>query len=643
MASVIIDELLAVRAAPLGGRAAVVEARLRRRWPEALAALTQAYGPAAEALAPELVDWVVASVAGRSEELWTLDLCREADPGWFQRSSNLGYVCYADRFAGDLRGVAGHLDYLAELRTTYLHLMPLLRPRPGENDGGYAVESYDDIDPRLGTMDDLEHLASALRRRGISLCIDLVVNHTAAEHEWAVRARRGEQDYRDRYFFYPDRTVPDAYERTLREVFPAFKPGSFSWLADVEQWVWTTFHEFQWDLNYGNPVVFRDMLAVMGRLANRGVEVLRLDAVPFLWKRLGTDCENQPEAHALLRAFRALMAVVAPATVFKAEAIVPPELLVPYLGVGDPEHTECEMAYHNQLMVMLWSSLATRDAGLMTHALDRMAEIPDRAAWVTYVRCHDDIGWAVMDEDAAAVGWDGSSHRRFLNDFYSGRFPGSFARGALFQENALTGDARISGSAASLCGIEDALARGDEVALERACRRLELAYACAFAYGGIPLVYMGDELGLRNDHTYEADPARVDDNRWMHRPAMDWDVAARRDLPGTLEHTVFAMFRRLAQARAAIRAIDGGARTIVHPMADRRLLCFERRHPVLGRMAVVANFAQDPVTLVAADLASLAGGRATVALAGAGAALIDGELRFPGLSYLWFTVDGPSP
>ena len=505
-------------------------------------------------------------MAARSDELFALDLCREADPGWFQRSGNLGYVCYADRFAGDLRGVAERLDYLAELEVTYLHLMPLLRPRPGENDGGYAVQSYDDVDPRLGTMDDLEQLAAALRRRGISLCIDLVVNHTAAEHDWAVRARRGEPGYRDRYFFAPDRTVPDAYERTLREVFPTFKPGNFTWLPDAQQWVWTTFNEFQWDLNYSNPVVFAEMLAVMGRLANRGVEVLRLDAVPFLWKRLGTDCENQPEAHALLRAFRALMAVVAPATVFKAEAIVPPELLVPYVGAGEPERTECEMAYHNQLMVMLWSSLATREAGLMTHALGRMADIPDHAAWVTYVRCHDDIGWAVMDTDAAAVGWDGFGHRRFLNDFYSGRFPGSFARGALFQENAVTGDARISGSAASLCGIEDALSRGDEAALDRACRRLELAYACAFAYGGIPLVYMGDELGLRNDHSYEADPALADDNRWLHRPPMDWDVAARRDLPGTLEH---ARVRDVPAGWPSARAvpspqIDGGSRTVVH-------------------------------------------------------------------------------
>lgn len=635
MAGTRIDDLVAAAARDrLGDRAGIVAARLQRRWPEALAALRQVYGEAAGDLAPALAAWVVDAVEARSEELWQLDLRRDADPGWFQRSSMVGYVAYADLFAGGLKGVGERLDYLAELQVTYLHLMPLLCPREGENDGGYAVADYDAVDPRLGTMDDLEDLATALRRRGVSLCVDLVVNHTAKEHEWALRARAGEPGYRERYFFFPDRTMPDQYERTLREVFPTFKPGNFTWYPDVQQWVWTTFNEFQWDLNYGNPVVFQEMLAVMGRLANRGVEVLRLDAVPFLWKRLGTDCENQPEAHALLRAFRALMAVVAPATVFKAEAIVPPDLLVPYVGAGDPERNECEIAYHNQLMVMLWSSLATRDAALMARALARMAEIPDHAAWVTYVRCHDDIGWAVTDEDAAAVGWNGFHHRRFLNDFYSGDFGGSFARGARFQVNEATGDARISGTAASLCGIEDAVARGDEAALDAACRRLELAYACAFAYGGIPLVYMGDELALRNDHSYELDPAHADDNRWMHRPPMDWDVAARRDLPGTLEHRVFTSMRRLVAARRALPSIDGGARSVVHDTGDRRIFCFERTHAYHGPLCAVANFSDEPVAVPVAVLPGWVAG-AAVAHAGAGAAFDGAAVLLPPLGWAW--------
>ena len=421
-----------------------------------------------------------------------------------------------------------------ELGVTYLHLMPLLRPRDGESDGGYAVADYDQVDPRIGTMADLQALAGDLHERGIALCVDLVLNHTAREHEWARKALAGEPGYREMYLIYPDRTEPDAYERTLPEVFPDTAPGSFTQVSGLG-WVWTSFHEYQWDLNYANPAVFRAMLGTMLALANRGIDVLRLDAVPFLWKRMGTDCQNQPEAHLLLQAFRALTRLAAPGLVLKAEAIVSPEMLAPYLGGHDRFRPECDLAYDNQLMVMLWSSLATRDVRLAERALSHRRAAPAPTSWVTYVRCHDDIGWAVSDADAAAAGIDGFAHRRFLADFYAGRFPGSFGRGALFQDNPATGDARISGMAASLCGIEAALeppdGSADPGALTAAVRRLESMYAIAFSFGGIPLIYMGDELAMRSDPGWAADPAHAHDNRWMHRPLMDWDLAGRRHDP----------------------------------------------------------------------------------------------------------------
>ena len=471
-------------------------------------------------LVNDLVSDAIDAAAARPEKLRAIDRRREIDQAWFQRSRMIGYVCYADRFAGSLEGVAKHLDYLVELGVTYLHLMPLLKPRAGENDGGYAVQDYDEVDPRVGTMADLQTLADDLHDRGISLCIDLVVNHTAREHAWAQQALAGDPIYRDCYLVFPDRTLPDAYERTLPEVFPDMAPGSFTEVPGLG-WVWTTFHEFQWDLNYANPIVFRAMLGTMFALANRGVDVLRLDAVPFLWKRMGTDCQNQPEAHLLVQAFRALTGLAAPGLALKAEAIVSPDMLVQYLGAHDRYQPECDLAYDNQLMVMLWSTMASRDVRLAEQALARRRPAPQSTSWVTYARCHDDIGWAVSDEDAAAVGLDGFSHRRFLNDYYSGAFPGSFARGALFQENEATGDARISGSAASLCGIESALATGDEHELMLALRRLESIYAVVFSFGGIPLIYMGDELAMFNDPQWDADLAHADDNRWMHRPAMD--------------------------------------------------------------------------------------------------------------------------
>ncbi|MDQ1642428.1 MAG: amylosucrase, partial [Actinomycetota bacterium] len=441
-------------------------------------------GPALTALVRSMVDPVVAAALRRPEELRALDRRREVDPGWFLRARMIGYVAYVDRFAGTLDGVRDRLNYLTELGVTYLHLMPLLKPRDGDNDGGYAVADYEAVDPRLGTMADLERLAGDLHSRGMSLCVDLVLNHTAAEHPWARAAAAGDPAYRAFYRIFPDRTEPDRYEATLPEVFPDNSPGSFSHVEGVG-WVWTTFNSFQWDLDWSNPDVFRAMLDTMLSLANHGVDVLRLDAAPFLWKRVGTDCQNQPEVHLLLQALRALVSIAAPGVAFKAEAIVAPEQLVQYLGADDRFRPECDLAYHNQLMVMLWSSLATRDVRLARTSLARMRPAPPSTAWVTYLRCHDDIGWAVSDDNARASGLDPHAHRAFLSDFYAGIHPGSFARGAVFQSNPRTGDRRISGSAASLSGLEAALAAGDAAEVDLSLRRLLMLYSVVYSYGGV--------------------------------------------------------------------------------------------------------------------------------------------------------------
>ena len=542
-----------------------------------------------EKLATELVLDALDAAARRAVPLRLLDRRREIDPAWFQRSRMIGYVCYADRFAGSLAGVRQHLDYLAELGVTYLHLMPLLWPREGENDGGYAVADYAAVDPRIGTMADLQALAGDLHERGMALCIDLVLNHTAREHEWARRALAGKPGYREMYLIYPDRTEPDRYERTLPEVFPDTAPGSFTEVPGLG-WVWTSFHEYQWDLNYANPAVFRAMLGTMLALANRGIDVLRLDAAPFLWKRMGTDCQNQPEAHRIVQAFRALTRLAAPGLALKAEAIVGPEMLVQYLGGHERFRPECDLAYDNELMVMLWSSLAARDVRLAEAALSRRRPAPALASWVTYVRCHDDIGWAVSDADAGAAGLDGRSHRRFLSDFYSGRFPGSFARGALFQDDPVTGDSRISGTAASLCGIEAALEAEDPDRLAAGIRRLESMYAVAFSFGGIPLIYMGDELAIRNDPGWARDPARRHDNRWMHRPAMDWAAAARRGDLQSLEGRVFAAIRGLADARRSLLALRSGGITEILPTENRSVLAYRRVHPRSAPFLSLTNF-----------------------------------------------------
>jgi amylosucrase len=581
----------------------------------------------------------LAAAVERPAELRRLDRRREIDPGWFQRTRMQGYVCYVDRFCGTLGELPGKLDYLAELGTTYLHLMPLLAPRPGENDGGYAVLDYRAVDPRLGTMDELEDVARQLHDRGMNLCIDLVVNHTAREHPWAQGWLAGDTAYAGFYTAFPDRSMPDAYDATIPEVFPDRAPGSFTWVPEACRgaggWVWTTFWPYQWDLDYTNPAVTLAMLGEITWLANRGIDVFRMDAVPFMWKRLGTTCQNQPEGHTLLQLLHALTRLAAPGVVFKAEAIVSPEDLVPYLGGHERYRPECELAYHNQLMVMLWSSLATEDARLAAHALARLPQIPPSTSWVTYVRGHDDIGWAVSDTDAWSVGVSGHGHRRFLNEFFSGRFPGSFARGALFQENEATGDARISGSAASLCGIDDALQRGDAVALERGIRRLVLLYSVIYSFGGIPLLYMGDELALRNDAGYLDDPERAPDNRWMHRPPMDWTAAARRSDPTSLEGRVFTALRRLGEARRTLPVLRGGGECKVLDVGNPAVLAWRRRSARSGTFIGLANMSRS-MQVVHADTVTGFGTFEPVLTSDGQPDIRDGRLLLPGLGYAWF-------
>ncbi|MCP4428645.1 MAG: alpha-amylase [Chloroflexi bacterium] len=569
--------------------------RVEQFWEDAARPLRLLYGSNEnyDAWLEKFLHIAARAYAERPADLRLLDLKRLNQSDWFQQSNMVGYVAYTERFSPDhtLKGVADKIDYLKELGVTYLHLMPLLQPRPDQNDGGYAVMDYRQVRADLGTMAELANLAAQLRQNDISLCIDFVCNHTAKEHEWAQKAMAGDPVYQDYYHTFPDRTLPDQYEQTVREIFPEFKAGSFTYYEQIERWVWTTFNEFQWDLNYANPAVFSEMLDILLYLANQGVEVLRLDAVAFMWKRLGTDCENQPEAHAILQAFRALSRMAAPGLLLKAEAIVPPPQLVPYLGQGQATNKECEVAYHNVFMVMLWSSLAERKVALMTHAIQQMPAIPSGTSWLTYIRCHDDIGWAVTEENAAAVGLDGYLHRTFLSSFYNGRFPQTFARGATFQFNPKTNDRRISGSLASLAGLEIALEKGDEPAIDLAIRRILLLNSMILAFGGIPLLYMGDEIGLLNDDSYLDDPDLANDNRWLHRPFMDWEAAARRTDKSAIEGHIFQGIVKLVQARKQTFPLHARARAHAVWTHNERVFSLIRES-AHGRLLILGNFSE---------------------------------------------------
>ncbi len=578
--------------------------RVTDHLPQLVGALRALYGSFdLDVVLTEALRVAAATAGARCEEMRLLDLRRSAQPDWFQRPDMIGYVAYCEQFGGTIAGVGERVSYLQELGVRYFHLMSVIRPREGANDGGFAVLDYCDVDPALGTMADLSALAAQLRSAGISLCVDFVMNHTAAEHEWARRAIDGDKHYLDYYLTFPDRTEPDRYEQSLPEVFPEIAPGNFTWSEPLGRWVWTTFNSYQWDLNWANPSVLVEMAGVMGFLSNAGVEVLRLDAVAFTWKRLGTDCQNQPEAHLIAQALRCILAVGAPATVLKAEAIVGPDQLVPYLGTHHVdgvrvERQECELAYHNQLMVMLWSSIATRKADLITHAHLRMQSAPSNTAWCTYVRCHDDIGWAVTDHDAGSAMVSGAAHRSFLSQFFRGDFPTSFARGVAFSTNPETGDERTCGTAAALCGIDAARDTGDDAALQAGIDRLLLMYGVVLGFGGVPLIYMGDELALANHDGYVDTPEHADDSRWIHRPDMPWagSAAKRKDLL-SVEGRVFARFAHLISVRRSIPAIHAAGSVQWFWIGHPSVFGFVRRHPSKGALMVLANVSDEAVPL----------------------------------------------
>lgn len=574
-------------------------ARLNRWWPDLFDGLVVAYDDPV-AVGARVVELAARSFAARADELHALDLRRTLEPDWFQQPRAFGYAAYVDRFAGTLAGVGRRVGYLRQLGVTYLHLMPLLFPRAQPNDGGYAVVDYRRVRPDLGDTDDLRSLTTRLREEGISLCLDLVLNHVAREHEWARAARAGDPRYRAYFHIYPDRSAPDAFEASLPEVFPTFSPGSFTWDEDLRSWVWTTFNSYQWDVAWSNPDVFCEYADLIMWLANVGVEIVRLDAIAFIWKRLGTNCQNQPEVHALTQALRALTKIACPALIFKAEAIVGPRDLAGYLGTGERYGKVSDLAYHNNLMVQIWSMLASRDVQLAAQALQAIPQLPANTAWVTYVRCHDDIGWAIDDADAAAVGLTGPGHRRFLSDFYSGSFPGSFARGLVFQSNNATGDRRVCGTLASLAGLEAAEQDGDADAVAAAVARILLVHALILGWGGLPMLWMGDELGLLNDPDWAHEPVHAEDTRWVHRPRMPWSLADRlarapqgdgagSSAVGTTDPPfarVYRGLRRLIRTRASLPQLHAGIGAHVLSPSDPGVLLVLRAHPVGPLLAV---------------------------------------------------------
>lgn len=514
-----------------------------------------AFHPQGEILFDRLTQTIITGYKNRPQDLKAKDISKAGEDYWFLSNKITGMCLYVDRFCGNLKNLGDKLNYFEELGVNFLHLMPLFESPANESDGGYAVGNFRKIDERFGTFEDLQTLQKKMRQKEMYLMLDIVLNHTSHHHEWANKAREGNGTYQDYFYFFNDRTIPDQYDRTMPDIFPESAPGSFTYVPECNKWVMTVFHNYQWDLNYTNPRVFIEMLDVILYYANLGVDILRIDAPAFIWKQLGTTCQNLPQAHTILRLIKQCVQVVAPGMALLGEAIVAPQEIMKYFGTGEYKTRECDFAYNATHMALQWDALATGDVRVMMAAQHEILQKPYGTSWITYTRSHDDIGLGYDDYMIQQAGYDPYPHRNFLKNYYAGTYKGSPAKGVLFSSNPITGDARLSGSLASLCGLEKALENNDEEAIEMSVRKILLMQAHSFFIGGIPMIFYGDEVGYTNDYSYLNDPGKSYDNRWMHRRIMDWEKIKKIDTEGSIEQRVFTATKELISLRKKINCI----------------------------------------------------------------------------------------
>ena len=512
----------------------------------------------------------------RRKGLKTLDRQREADPEWYKKNDMMGMMLYVDNFAGNLKGVESRLDYLEESGVNYVHLMPLLETPKGRSDGGYAVSNFRKVQPELGTMEDLEDLTKACHDKKMSVCMDFVMNHTSEDHEWAVRARKGEGEYMSRYFFFDNDCIPQEYEKTVPQVFPTTAPGNFTYLPEIGHYVMTTFYPYQWDLNYRNPRVFNEMMYNFLFFANVGIDVIRIDAVPYIWKELGTDCRNLPRVHTIVRMMRMIGEIVCPGILLLGEVVMEPAKVAPYFGTV--EKPECHMLYNVTTMATTWNSLATRDTRLLKIQMDVLSGLPKEHVFLNYLRCHDDIGWGLDYDTLKWWGMEERPHKQYINDFFLGKTEGSYSRGELYNADPVTGDARFCGTTASMCGVEKAGFEKDPDQMNSAIKRDLMLHAFMFMQSGIPMLYSGDEIGQVNDYSYKEDPEKAPDSRYIHRGKFHWDLEKNIHKEGTVEERIFDGLKKLETIRKNEKVFLANAGFYTLETYEQAVICIVREY-----------------------------------------------------------------
>ena len=529
----------------------------------------------------------------RSTELKKRDIKKEKNPDWFKEKEMLGMMLYIDNFAGNLKGVEKKLAYLKECNVNCLHLMPFLDTPKGKSDGGYAVADFRKVRPDLGTMKDLARLTEKCHENGMNVCMDFVMNHTSEEHEWAKRARAGEGEYMSRYFFYDNGDIPARYEETVPQVFPTTAPGNFTWLPEIGHYVLTTFYPYQWDLNYRNPRVFNEMMYNFLFLANQGMDIIRIDAVPYIWKELGTSCRNLKEVHTIVRMMRMIAEIVCPSVILLGEVVMEPEKVVPYFGTV--EKPECHMLYNVTTMATTWNSIATRDIRLLKKQMDIVSRLPKQYTFLNYLRCHDDIGWGLDFDTMKQWGMEEPSHKRYLNDYFTGKIADSISRGELYNDDPVTQDARFCGTTASMCGIEAAGFEGNAEKMQTAIQEDLMLHAYMLTQSGIPMLYSGDELGQVNDYSYKDDSEKASDSRYLHRGAFLWELADKRKDLSTVQGQLFQMLNRLEQIRRQENVFSQEAEVYTYDVHNDSILGILREYKG-ERFIALFNFSENEQT-----------------------------------------------
>ena len=575
----------------MGKKEIVFQERMNRHHDELKWLYTELYGNSD--MFAELCSQMYEYYKSRKQKLHNRDAKRAEDPDWFRKKDMLGMMLYIDNFAGNLKGVREKLDYLKSCNVNCIHLMPFLDSPEGRSDGGYAVADFRKVKPELGTMEDLAELTDACHAKNMNVCMDFVMNHTSEDHEWAKRARNGEGEYMSRYFFYDSYDIPAEYEKTVPQVFPTTAPGNFTYLPEIKHHVMTTFYPYQWDLNYKNPRVFNEMMYNFLYLANQGIDVIRIDAVPYIWKELGTQCRNLPQVHTIVRMMRMIAEIVCPSVILLGEVVMEPEKVVPYFGTI--EKPECHMLYNVTTMASTWHTVATHDIRLLKKQMDIVNGLPKEYVFLNYLRCHDDIGWGLDYPTLKSWGLEEISHKRYLNDFFTGKVQGSVSRGELYNDDPVTMDARFCGTTASMCGIESALYEKDANKLEEAVRTDLMLHAYMLVQSGIPMLYSGDEVGQLNDYTYKENPSKAVDSRYLHRGAFQWEAADKCKDTDTVEGKLFTTLSALEKVRRTESVFDADANAYTYDVKDNSILAIIRMKEE-ERFLGIFNFSNETKT-----------------------------------------------